>query len=99
MAERLDQSDCETLTEGAIAVADELVNHVIRIFAVEPVLRLELRRDLLTVAIAHRQVAGTTGEASIDPLSRRILAGVARTWGTSPTQTGSVVWCVLRVPA
>jgi hypothetical protein len=99
VAERLGQWDCDVLTEDAVAVAAELVNHVIQVFAIEPVLRLELRRSLLTVAIAHRQVTGTTEEASIDPLSRRILTGIAQTWGTSATQTGTVVWCVLRVPA
>ncbi|MEU4390861.1 hypothetical protein [Kribbella sp. NPDC023855] len=99
VAERLNQWDCGVLTEDAVAVAAELVHHVIQIFAIEPVLRLELRQSLLTVAIAHRQIAGTTDEASIDPLSRRILTGIAQTWGTSATQTGTVVWCVLRVPA
>ncbi|QIS09641.1 ATP-binding protein [Nocardia arthritidis] len=81
-------------------IITELVENVIRhTEAVEIVVRLELRTQLLTVAVADRDPR----EAVLiepDPGRRRhglhVVAGMARAWGCLPQwPTGKVVWATL----
>ena len=92
--------------ECAAAVGDELVSNGIRhTHAEDLVLRLELRRNLLTVAVTDPSSAPAVLRAPLDPYAGnhfglRIVAGLAAAWGSSPTLTGGkTVWAVLRVNA
>ncbi|MBP2181783.1 STAS domain-containing protein [Amycolatopsis magusensis] len=80
----------------AVVVANELVDNVLVHTQSEPALRLELRADLLSVAV---------GDLSPDPALIRegkggnglvVVAQLAKVWGSSPAMAeGKVVWAVL----
>lgn len=95
---------CESLTDDATAIASELVGNAIRHGDGELSLRLELRRQLLTVAVADESPVPPR-LTPVDADGQRegghgmvIVAALARTWGSTPTTTGGkVVWSVLRL--
>ncbi len=90
---------CESAADDAVIIADELVEQGMKHSTRDLILRLELRRGLLTVAVTDDR-STVDRESPFDPLSRRIVAGVATAWGSTATATGgTVVWAVLRVAA
>ena len=91
---------CESAADDAVVLADELVEQGMKHSTSDLILRLELRRGLLTIAATDDRSTGGDRESQFDPLSRRIVAEVATAWGSSATATGgTVVWAVLRVAA
>lgn len=95
---------CTTLLDDAVLVANELVCTALDRSAGDLVLRLELRRDLLTVAVTDDcpdpPAAPTLpGGPPVDPLRIRILSELAKACGSSPTRNGDRInWAVLRDP-
>jgi anti-sigma regulatory factor (Ser/Thr protein kinase) len=93
------------LTGDAVAVADELVGNAIRYAEADLMLRLELRRGLLTVAVTddNPQPPAPRVRNRLDDLSDHgyglvIVAALARAWGTSATTSdGKTVWAVLPI--
>ncbi|MEV8377305.1 hypothetical protein AB0P21_31485 [Kribbella sp. NPDC056861] len=93
--EILAEWSCGGLDADAASIASELATHAIRCSDSEPILRLELRSDLLTVAVTYHQAPGVTKE--LEPLGLSIITALAKVNGTSPTHTGGTVdWCVLQ---
>jgi hypothetical protein len=94
---------CEEVVEDAVAIVSELVGNAVGHACTDAVLRLELRRQLLTVAVSD-------GDASPPVLQPRnnvlesgrgldIVATLSSAWGCHSTSTGGkVVWATLRVP-
>ncbi|MFE0022581.1 ATP-binding protein [Amycolatopsis sp. NPDC059021] len=104
-ARRLAEAVCEEwkvpeLLDEARLIATELVENVIRHTASVPLLRLELRQGVLTVAVtdddprpAERQASAGSG------LGLHMVARTAKVWGCSRTWSGGkVVWAVLVRP-
>ncbi|MBB5837715.1 STAS domain-containing protein [Kribbella italica] len=95
---------CTTLLDDAVQVANELVCSALHRSAGDLVLRLELRRDLLTVAVTDDcpDPPGATalpGGPPVDPIRIRILSELAKACGSSPTRNGDRInWAVLRDP-
>lgn len=94
---------CAHIIHDTVAVASELVANAVVHAATEAVLRLELRRDLLTVAVtdgtADRPVLGDPvgPDLRTGGLGLVIVDAICRRWGSTPTTTGGkVVWAVLR---
>lgn len=86
--------------EDALLVATELVENTIRHTLSAPRLRLELRRDVFTVAVGdddpHPAVRHERVHSSDPGLGLQLVAQVARIWGCSRSwQGGKVVWAVL----
>jgi hypothetical protein len=90
-----------SMCEDAETVATELVENALRHTTGGADLRLELRRGLLSVAVADgssRQAV--LREAVHDGMASTglsIVANVARAWGCAPTVRGKVVWATLRL--
>jgi single stranded DNA-binding protein len=91
------------LARDAAAVSDELVSNGLRYSAEELILRLELRRGLLTVAVTDvnptpATLTRTTGtEIPTGGFGLQIVSALSAIWGSSPTTTGGkTVWAVLR---
>ncbi|WP_460650364.1 ATP-binding protein [Kribbella endophytica] len=93
---------CEEVVEDAVAIVSELVGNVIRHAGTDADLRLELRRQLLTVAVTDQsplypvpRPPSTTRE---NGLGLGIVTALATAWGANPTSTGGkVVWATLRL--
>lgn len=93
---------CEDASEDAVAIVSELVGNVVRHTRSEADLRLELRRQLLTVAVSDqdpgfpvRRPPSTTRESG---LGLGIVTHLATAWGANPTSTGGkVVWATIRL--
>jgi hypothetical protein len=89
------------LIDGSTLVAGELVRNVLEHTASEPDVRLDLRRRLLTVAVADDsdRPAVLIERADVrDPgLGLRIVADTARAWGSSRRWSGGkIVWAVVK---
>ncbi len=89
------------LAPDAVLVGNELVENTLRHTLSAPHVRVELRRDLLTVAVedsSPRRPRFHEPDGCGRP--RRgllIVAGVSASWGCAPTlRGGKVVWAVLR---
>jgi hypothetical protein len=89
------------LVDDAVLVANELVSNAVVHTPSEPGIRIELRRDLLSVAVYDER----PGEVSLlDPGSGGyavhgllLVAQLATAWGCSPTSSGGkVVWATMR---
>lgn len=87
--------------EDAMAVATELTENVVRHAGGEAMLRMDLRRGLLSLAVSD----GSPRQAVLREAARfgrpsaglSIVARLSRAWGCTPTTDGKVVWAVLRV--
>jgi hypothetical protein len=93
---------CEDVSEDAVAIASELFANVVRHAATDAVLRLELRRERLTVSVSDGDPAMPAKPSPASPLDSgrglRIVAGLANSWGATPTSTGGkLVWASLRL--
>ncbi|WP_370949704.1 hypothetical protein AB5J62_19600 [Amycolatopsis sp. cg5] len=92
------------LTYDAAAIATEFVENTLQHTDSEPVLRLELRRRLLSVAVADEspRLAVLTERSTDGSLSLGLLvvAQSARAWGCTPTHSGGkVTWAILSIDA
>jgi anti-sigma regulatory factor (Ser/Thr protein kinase) len=93
---------CEEVSEDAVAIVSELVGNVVRHAGTEADLRLELRRELLTVAVTDGnprfpivRPPSTTRE---NGLGLGIVTALSTAWGANPTSAGGkVVWATLRL--
>jgi anti-sigma regulatory factor (Ser/Thr protein kinase)/anti-anti-sigma regulatory factor len=94
--------DIPEMAADAVVVVSELIDNMVQHARSEGRLRLELRRNMLTVAVADHdarppqlrvpglRAAGGRGLVLVDKLSRN--------WGTAPQHDGGkVVWAVLAV--
>ena len=93
---------CEDVAENAVAIVSELVANVVRHAATDAVLRLELRRQLLTVAVSDADPAMPVRQPPESALNSgrglNIVAGLATAWGANQTYTGGkIVWATIRV--
>jgi hypothetical protein len=93
---------CEDVSEDAVAIVSELVAKVIRHATTDAVLRLELRRQLLTVAVSDGDptmpVRQPLGSALESGRGLSIVAGLSTAWGANPTSSGGkIVWATIRV--
>ncbi|MCR6481992.1 ATP-binding protein [Amycolatopsis sp. OK19-0408] len=84
-------------------IAAELTDNASRHTTSEPRLRLDLRQDLLTIAVSDddpRPAVLIERADILEPgLGLRIVAQTARAWGSSGRWTGGkVVWAVLALP-
>lgn len=92
--------DVETVSENAKVIATELVENAVRHSTSDALLRLELRRNMLSIAV--------TDESPKHPVLRegtaarragyglRIVAQLAKTWGCADkSDGGKVIWAVL----
>ncbi len=91
---------CEDVADSAVAIVSELVANVVRHAATDAVLRLELRRQLLTVAVSDSDPALPVREIGGSPLKSGrglgIVAALASSWGASPTSSGGkIVWATI----
>lgn len=92
---------CEEVSEDAVAIVSELVANVVRHAHTDADLRLELRRQLLTVAVSDgspllpvRRPPGVRESG----LGLGIVTALATAWGTNPTSSGGkVVWATIRL--
>ena len=94
---------CAHLIHDAVAVASELVANAVVHAGTDAVLRLELRRGLLTVAVsdenAGQPILGSPvgDDLRAEGLGLVIVNAICRTWGSTSTTTGGkIVWAVLR---
>ncbi|WP_290055507.1 ATP-binding protein [Amycolatopsis solani] len=91
------------LAEDAALIATELVENTFRHTASEPRLVLELRRDGLGIAVSDESARPAVLREGLDVLETglglRLVAKVAKTWGSSRVWSGGkVVWAVLARP-
>ncbi|SFW85955.1 ATP-binding protein [Amycolatopsis australiensis] len=89
------------LAEDAELVATEFVENALRHTDSVPRLRLELRRRALAVEVADDSPRPAVLREGLDVveagLGLRMVAKVAKTWGSSPCRSGGkTVWAVLR---
>lgn len=94
---------CEEVVEDAVAIVSELVANAVGHAGTDAVLRLELRRQLLTVAVSDGDptlpVLRPHDDVSISGRGLGIVSALSTAWGCHPTSTGGkVVWSTLRVP-
>jgi anti-sigma regulatory factor (Ser/Thr protein kinase) len=93
--------DCAPLLVDATMIASELVENAVRHAGSECRLRLELRRNMLTVAVYDDD---PTAVKRVEPwtsapprLGLMLVSRLASTWNCAPTLAGGkVVWAVLR---
>jgi anti-sigma regulatory factor (Ser/Thr protein kinase) len=93
---------CEDVAEDAVAITSELVANVVRHAGTDAVLRLELRRQLLTVAISDGNPTLPSRPPRDDWTENGRGLGIVRalstTWGANPTISGGkIVWATLRI--
>ena len=88
------------LISVAKLIVTVLVENVLAHTQSAPVLRLECKKDLVTVAVedenaepAARHELPTHGVDDVSGLA--IVAALCRKWGNSPTPTGKSVWAVI----
>lgn len=94
------QWNCGGIADEAALLVGELVTNAVVHTSSEPDIRLELRRDLFSVAV-YDDVPGEV--VVLDPGSAGglhgllLVAQIASAWGCSPTSAGGkVVWATLR---
>ena len=109
-ARRLVAATCEfwdvaELTEDAVAVTSELVANAVVYAGTESELRLELRRDILTVSLVDGNPRPPVLHPATDEddmrggFGLRIVDSLASAWGWVPhSGGGKVVWAVVRTP-
>lgn len=105
LARRFIRRVCEVwsvpeLSDDALLIGTEFVENAIRHTASAPTLRLELRRGILTVAVADDDPAPAVlveRISAMEPgLGLRMVAQTAKVWGCNRTWSGGkVVWAVL----
>lgn len=93
---------CEEVVEDAVAIVSELVGNVVRHAGTDADLRLELRREVLTVAVTDHSplfpVPRPPSTTRDNGLGLGIITALATAWGANPTSTGGkVVWATLRL--
>lgn len=89
--------ECADLAEDAALVADELVSHVIVSSGADSILKLELRRGLLTVSVTAGQPSSSGPLPSLGEPADQIVSTLAAAWGSTTVQNGATVtWAVLR---
>lgn len=83
-------------TEDARLLANELVENNLMHTHAEPLLRLELRRGLLTIAVSDNDPGlAVLGKGN----GLKLVGAIATVWGCMPTMDGGkIVWTVLRIP-
>ncbi|WP_439379192.1 ATP-binding protein [Amycolatopsis lexingtonensis] len=91
------------LAENSALIATELVENALRHTDSAPRLRVELRRDGLGIAVADENARPAVLREKLDVLEAglglRMVAKVARSWGSSRVWSGGkVVWAVLARP-
>ncbi|WP_284741629.1 ATP-binding protein [Amycolatopsis sp. RTGN1] len=96
-----DQWQVPELAEDAELIATEFVENVLRHTDSVPRLAMELRRGKLTVEVADESPRQAVVREGLDPieagLGLRMVAKVAKTWGSSRCRSGGkTVWAVLR---
>ncbi|WP_328333068.1 ATP-binding protein [Kribbella sp. NBC_00382] len=94
---------CEEVAENAVAIVSELVANSVIHARTDAVLRLELRRQLLTVAVSDGDSTLPAPQPRNDALEGgrglAIVSALSTAWGCHSTSTGGkVVWATLRVP-
>jgi anti-anti-sigma regulatory factor len=107
-ARRLVAATCEfwdvtELSEDAVAVASELVSNAVVYAGTESELRLELRRDILTVSLVDGNPRPPVLHPAADEdglrggFGLRIVDALTSAWGWVPhSGGGKVVWAVVR---
>ncbi|WP_433014718.1 ATP-binding protein [Kribbella sp. CA-294648] len=93
---------CEDVAEDAVAIVSELVANVVRHAGTDAVLRLELRRQLLTVAISDGNpslpVRPSTEDWAENGRGLGIVRALSTGWGANRTISGGkIVWATVRV--
>jgi hypothetical protein len=93
---------CEEVSEDAVAIASELVGNTVLHARTDSVLRLELRRQVLTVALADGDptfpVQRSSAPTEQGGLGLGIIGTLATAWGTNPTSNGGkLVWATIRI--
>ncbi|MEU0092666.1 ATP-binding protein [Kribbella sp. NPDC006257] len=93
---------CEDASEDAVAIVSELVGNVVRHTWSEADLRLELRRQLLTVAVTDQDsvfpVRRPPSATRTSGLGLSIVTHLASAWGANANSTGGkVVWATIRL--
>ncbi len=87
------------LSLSAEPIAFEFVSNVLAHTASAPRLRLELKGDALTVAVADNSTDPAVREEPTGGTQRfsglGVVSSLARTWGSHPTMEGKVVWAVV----
>ncbi|RSD20892.1 ATP-binding protein [Amycolatopsis eburnea] len=91
------------LAENAALIATEFVENTLRHTDSEPRLQVELRRDGLGIAVADGNARPAVLREELDALDAglglRMVAKVAKSWGSSRVRSGGkVVWAVLARP-
>jgi anti-anti-sigma factor len=91
------------LADDARVVASELVENAVRHGNSRALVRLELRRGVLTIAVRDDHPAPPEHrDVGVAPTGGRgvfMVSAIARTWGFTPTWGGGkVVWAVLATP-
>lgn len=93
---------CEDVSDDAVAIVSELMANVVRHAATDAVLRLELRRQLLTVAVSDAAPSMPARQSTESPLvsgrGLNIVAALSSAWGANQTYSGGkIVWATIRV--
>jgi anti-sigma regulatory factor (Ser/Thr protein kinase) len=93
---------CEEVAEDAVAIVSELVANAVRHTDCGSELRLELRRQLLTVAVTDASsihpIRRPPGFARESGMGLGIVTALATAWGSNPTSTGGkIVWATIRL--
>jgi hypothetical protein len=92
---------CEELSDDAVAIVSELVSNAVLHARTDSVLRLELRRQLLTVALADGNptfpVRRPSAPTEPGGLGLGIIDTLATAWGTNSTSSGKIVWATIRI--
>jgi anti-anti-sigma factor len=93
--------DVTRITEEVAVLTNELVTNAIVHTSSEPRLRLELRRELFSVAVYDDEPGEVAvrdpGGAAVGVHGLLLVAQIATAWGCSPTADGGkVVWATLR---
>jgi len=107
VARRFVASTCELwrseeISDDAVAIVSELVSNAVLHARTNSVLRLELRRQLLTVALADGDptfpVRCSSPPTEPGGLGLGIIDTLATAWGTNPTSNGGkIVWATIRI--
>jgi anti-anti-sigma regulatory factor len=91
---------CANLAEDATLVADEIVSHVVVSSGIDSILKLELRRGLLTVSVTAGQAPRAGPSPPLSESANQIVSTLAAARGSTPAQNGgTVTWVVLRDPS
>jgi hypothetical protein len=93
----------EGMIQDAMTIVTAFVENTLQHTSSAALLRIELRRGLLTVAVTdddpRRAVLHERLEGGVAPTGLLIVSGVAKAWGCAPTLTGGkTVWATLRLP-